>query len=326
VAVSRELCGAAALAGGLCALTATARSGAAELARSLRGALAGAVSSGAAGAPDAAGPAIRQAVAAVLRLSLPVAGAAMLAAGAAAALQAGPGFTAEVLRPKPERLDPLRGLRRLLSPGQLASAALGGLKAAVLLLLVWAWLRSAAPALASLPRLDPAALPRALPLLTRLVARLAGAALVLGALDLLLVRRRHRRALMMSRDEVRRELKDDEGDPAHRAERRRLHRAALDAPPVARATVVVVNPTHLAVALHHVRGAGAPRVIAKGAGADAARIRSEARRAAVPIVRDVQLARALHRLTEIGDEIPEELYQAAAAVLAHLYGLEEEPT
>lgn len=327
VAVSRELCGAAALAGGLCAAAATARPAATALARALRAALAGAVAAGGAAGVEVAGPALREALAAVLRLSLPVAGAAMLAGGAAAALQAGPGLSAEVLWPRIERLDPLRGLRRLLSLGQLASAALGLLKAAVLLLLLWSWLRGAAPALAGLPRLDPAALPRALPLLAGLAARLAGAALILGALDLLLVRRRHRRALMMTRDEVRRELKDDEGDPAHRAERRRLHRAVLEAPPVARATVVVVNPTHLAVALHHDRGgAGAPRVIAKGAGADAARIRSEARRAAVPVVRDVPLARALHRLTEVGDEIPEELYQAAAAVLAHLYGLEEEPT
>lgn len=326
VAVSRELTGAAALAGGLCGLAATARGGATELGGALRAALAGAVAAGGGGTTDMAYPALREGARAVLRLSVPAAAAAMLAAGAAAALQVGPGFTAEALRPRPERLDPFRGLRRLLAPAQLASAALGIAKATALLILLLGWLRGAAPALAGLPRLGPAALLRALPLLEGLLVRLAAAALALGALDLLRVRRRHRRALMMTRDEVRRELKEDEGDPAHRAERRRRHRAILDAAPVARATVVVVNPTRLAVALHHARGGeGAPRVIAKGAGADAARIRSEARRAGVPIVRDVPLARALHRLTEIGDEIPEELYQAAAAVLAHLYGLEEDP-
>jgi flagellar biosynthesis protein FlhB len=83
----------------------------------------------------------------------------------------------------------------------------------------------------------------------------------------------------------------------------------------------VVNPTHLAVALHHHRGSGeAPRVLAKAAGVAAAQLRSRARRAGVPIVRDPPLARALHRLTEVGDEIPEELYDAAAAVLVHLHG------
>jgi type III secretion protein U len=82
----------------------------------------------------------------------------------------------------------------------------------------------------------------------------------------------------------------------------------------------------VAVALHHDRDAGdAPRVLAKGAGLAAARIRSAARRAGVPIVRDVPLARALHGLAEVGEEIPEELYDAAAAVLAHLYGTEDIP-
>jgi flagellar biosynthesis protein FlhB len=141
----------------------------------------------------------------------------------------------------------------------------------------------------------------------------------------------------MTRDEVRRELREDEGDPAHRAERRRLHRAVLEAGAVPRATVVVVNPTRLAVALRHERrgdrpsspaprggdpGAGAPRVVAKGSGRAAARIRSAARRAGIPVVRDVPLARALYRLAEVGDEIPEELYDAAAALLAHLYAQE----
>jgi type III secretion protein U len=325
VAVSRELCGAAALLGGLGALAVTAPRTVAELGRALRGVLTGAVAAGAGGAIDLAGPVLREGAWSVLRHSFPAASAALVAGGAAAVLQAGPGLFPEALRPRLERLDPVRGLTRLLSPSQLASAALGVAKAAILLLLLWSWLRASAPALAGLPRLEPAALWRALPLLAQLVLRLALAILALGALDVLLVRRRHRRALMMTRDEVRREHKEDEGDPVHRAERRRRHRALLEAPPVARATVVVVNPTHLAVALHHRRGADdTPRVIAKGAGADAARIRSEARRAGVPIVRDVALARALHRLTEVGDEIPEELYEAAAAVLAHLYGLEED--
>jgi type III secretion protein U len=125
----------------------------------------------------------------------------------------------------------------------------------------------------------------------------------------------------MTREEVRREQKEAEGDPRHREARRRRHRALLEAGPVTRATCVVVNPTHVAVALRHERGGdGAPRVVAKGLGAAARRLRSEARRAGVPVVRDVALARALHRLAEVGEEIPEQLYDAAAALLACLYG------
>jgi flagellar biosynthesis protein FlhB len=83
-----------------------------------------------------------------------------------------------------------------------------------------------------------------------------------------------------------------------------------------------VNPTHLAVALHHDAATdAAPTVLAKGSGDEARRIRAEAVRGAVPIVRDVPLARALFRLAEVGEEIPEELYHATAAVLVHLRGL-----
>jgi type III secretion protein U len=224
-------------------------------------------------------------------------------------------------------VSPSRGLRRLLGPGQLARAALALAKAgAVAAVLAWWWARAARP-LASLPRGSGAAtLAGAVTLVTPLAVALAIALAVLGGVELALERRRLGRALMMTRDEVRRELREDEGDPDRKAERRRVHRALAEAGPIARATVVVVNPTRVAVALRHARGEdGAPRVVAKGTGAAAARIRSIARRSGVPVVRDVPLARALHRLAEVGDEIPEELYEAAAALLAHLYAQTESP-
>ncbi len=317
VSRSDELSAAAALAGGLVGVLAVGPGAASELARGLRAALASAVWCA------EPWPAARTGLATVLRLSVLPACAALTAAALAAALQAGPGLSPEALRPRLERLDPLRGLARLCSPSQLARSALGIAKGAVLLAIAWAWFRSAAPLLSTLPRQGPEAVWRALPLLAGLALRLAAALAAFGAIDFAVARARHRRALLMTRDEVRRERKEDEGDPEYRAERRRLHRALLEAGGVSRATVVVVNPTSFAVALRHDRdGDEAPRVIAKGRGAAAARIRSAARRAGVPIVRDVPLARALHRLADVGDEIPEQLYEAAAAVLAHLYGTE----
>lgn len=316
VAMSLELCGAAAFAGGLVALAATAPALAAELARLLRGGIHLAV---AGVAPPA--DVLRDAAGTVLRLVLPVALAAAAAGGLTAALQAGFAVAPESLRPRLDRIDPVRGLRRLVAPAQLLRAPLAVLKAAALLLLVGRWAASDATGLGELPRAGAAALLRGAPPLLALALRLLAALAIFGLLDWALARRRHLRALRMTRDEVRREQKEEDGDPAHRAERRRLHRALLDAAPVSRATVVVVNPTHVAVALHHRReGEEAPRLVAKGTGRDAARIRSAARRAGVPIVQDVPLARALHRLADVGEEIPEELYEAAAAVLAHLYG------
>lgn len=321
VARSAELSGAAALAAGVAALALHGPRLTEELLGLMRAALAGAVESG-----TTPSEAIRHAAGAVLQLALPVALAPLLAGAGASALLAGPIFSVEPLAPRLERVDPFRGLRRLLAPEQLLRAALGIAKAAVLLLLLGGWLREASPALAQLPRGAPGALLRAAPLLSGIAVRLVVAFAGFGLLDAALARARHLRALRMTKEEVRREAKEDEGDPSRRAERRRLHRALLEAGAVSRATVVVVNPTHLAVALRHDReGDDAPRVVAKGAGLAAARIRSVARLAGVPVVRDVTLARALHRLAEVGDEIPEELYEAAAAVLAHLYRSTETP-
>ncbi len=321
VAVSTELTGAAALAGGLLALSAVGPVLAGAAARLLRAALETAPL-----APAAPAMALRSAAGAVAGGVALLAGGALGGALAAGLLQTGFLFAPAALAPRVERLDPVRGAQRLLSPSQLAAVGLGLAKAAVLVWVGTAWLRGAAPSLAGLLRLEPAALWRVLPLLAGLAIRLALALLLLGALDLLRVRRRHLRALRLTRDEARREQREDEGDPELRGERRRLHRGLLEAGQVARATVVVVNPTRLAVALQHAReGADAPRVVAKGVGRSAARIRSAARRAGVPVVRDVPLAQALHRLAEVGDEIPEELYDAAAVVLAHLYARERRP-
>jgi type III secretion protein U len=319
VARSAEVTAAGALAGGLAGLAATGPGLAADLARSLRRGLAVA----AAGGADPEGV-LRDAVGAVLRLTLPVALCALGAGALAGALQVGFGVRPAALAPRLERVDPLRGLRRLLSPAQLLRAPLGLAKAAVLVAIAAGWLRGALAPLGQLPRAAATALLGAAPALLGLGLRLLAAFTLFALLDLALERRRHRRALMMTRDEVRRELKEDEGDPLHRSERRQRHRALLAAGPVSRATVVVVNPSHVAIALRHERGGeDPPRVLAKGTGRAAARIRSAARRSGVPIVRDVPLARALYRLADVGDEIPEQLYEAAATVLAHLYACPE---
>jgi len=322
VARSGDLSAAAALAFGLAGIAATGRSMAETLGRALQGAALR-------GAAVPADPAalLSDAAALVLRLALPPAACALAGGVLAGLLQTGFVVSGAALRPRLERIDPFRGLRRLCSLHQLGRAALGVLKAALVVFVLARWWRDAARTVANLPRAAGlGALTAALALLWPLAVRLAAALAAIGIVDLALERRRLRRSLMMSRDEVRRELREDEGDPEHKAERRRAHRALVEAGPVARATVVIVNPTRVAIALRHERGReGAPRVVAKGTGLAAARIRSAARRAGVPIVRDVPLARALHRLAEVGDDIPEELYDAAAALLAHLYGPPEAP-
>ncbi len=232
-------------------------------------------------------------------------------------LQVGVVLTPKVLRPDPSRLDPVEGVKRIFTFSRLGLV----LRAAVALLVVSlvglhdgeAALRSAFRAVSrsSLAWVD------LLPALVGGFLGVSGLALLLPAsLDWALARRRLERRLRMSRQEVRDELKNQEGDPQHKGQRRRLHREMATAPVGALATAkaVVVNPTHIAVALHYDDEMDVPRVGRRGVGDDALALRAEARRLGVPIVRDVPLARALVRIPP-GEPISEELYQSVAAVL-----------
>ena len=156
-----------------------------------------------------------------------------------------------------------------------------------------------------------------------LLAMLAVQAVIATA-DVLWVRFRHARRLRMSRQEVREEQKETEGDPKikHRIRQIRMQRARrrmLAAVP--KATVVITNPTHYAVALTYDRAKhAAPRVVAKGVDAMAARIREVAQANRVPLVANPPLARALHHV-ELDTEIPTEYFQAVAEIIAYVWRL-----
>ncbi|HET7752401.1 MAG TPA: EscU/YscU/HrcU family type III secretion system export apparatus switch protein [Anaeromyxobacteraceae bacterium] len=322
IATSRELTSAAALVAGLIAIALTGPSVVAKLAAHLRGMLAAAPRGDL--APDAALLMATQQLAG--SALAPLAGAA-IAACACGALQTRALFAPKAVAVRWSRVSPVAGMRRLFSTSQLAVGALGICKVVAIALLAWTQRDELGRASAALAQgCSPAALVPAVPAaIGPLAFRLCGLLAVFGVGDLLLARRRHERSLRMTPDEIRREQKEQDGDPQHKAERRRAHRSIASAAPAARATCVVVNPTHIAVALHHEPGSDdAPVVLAKGSGEQARRIRVDALRAAVPIVKDVALARALFRLAEVGDEIPEELYHAAAAVLIHVHGLSQE--
>ncbi|TFB66296.1 flagellar biosynthesis protein FlhB [Cryobacterium sp. Hz9] len=152
------------------------------------------------------------------------------------------------------------------------------------------------------------------------------AGLVLAAADIFVIMKRNRKKTLMTKKEVKDENKASEGDPLIKSQRRSrqlmMSRNRMITS-VADANVVLVNPTHVAVALKYEPGKSAPRVVAKGVGHIAARIRVQAETDRVPIVQDVPLARALHAACEIGDEIPTELYNAVARVLAFVMALQK---
>lgn len=150
------------------------------------------------------------------------------------------------------------------------------------------------------------------------------AGLLLAAADLFVIQKRNRKQTRMTKKEISDENKQAEGDP-HIKSQRRARQMAMSRnrmiSNVADADVVVVNPTHVAVALKYTPGQGAPKVVATGKGAVAARIREQATEHRVPMVHDIPLARAIHAVCRVDDEIPEELFTAVAQVLAFVMAL-----
>ncbi|MDO5698920.1 MAG: EscU/YscU/HrcU family type III secretion system export apparatus switch protein [Dermatophilus congolensis] len=143
--------------------------------------------------------------------------------------------------------------------------------------------------------------------------------LLIAIFDYAVEKYRVEKSLRMSKDEIKRENKQQEGDPhvkgQRRAKQREMGQRRMMAA-VGESTVVLTNPAHVAVALRYISGEGAPQVVAKGAGLLAGRIKDEAAAHGVPIVRDVIMARTLYKLCEIDSYIPFELYDAIAQVLA----------
>ncbi len=147
----------------------------------------------------------------------------------------------------------------------------------------------------------------------------------IGLLDLVRVYRRHYKSLRMTKLEIRDELKETEGNPQIKSRVRRLQRDLARRnmmKEIPNATAVIVNPTHFAVAIRYqMEDMAAPRVLAKGKNYLALRIRQIAVDHQVPIVENPPLAQALYKSADVGQEIPPQLYQAVAEVLAYIYKL-----
>jgi flagellar biosynthesis protein FlhB len=161
--------------------------------------------------------------------------------------------------------------------------------------------------------------------LMELLWKAAGLFLVFGAVDLGRQLHRYKQDLRMSKQDIKEEMKDQEGNPQMKAKIRRLQRDRLRRQmmkEVATATAVVVNPTHFAVAIRYqVESMAAPVVVAKGKNYLALRIRQRATENQVPIIENPPLAQALYKSVEVGQEIPPHLYRAVAEILAYIFKL-----
>jgi len=233
--------------------------------------------------------------------------------------------SSKLLTPKLARISPLKGIKRLVSTQTLWESAKALLKVAVLAFIAVRSILGIVPTLVSGGHLSTMTTVsivtgRAL----SMVRTVAFVGLGLAAVDYGYQRRKVMGQLRMTKQEVREEHRESEGDPRLRSHIRSkqlaMSRNRMMAA-VAGASVVVVNPTHVSVALRYDADEGPPRVVAKGADLVALRIREEAARHGIPLVADVPLARTLHRACELNEVIPTELYDAVARILAFIFAL-----
>ncbi|WP_284078411.1 flagellar biosynthesis protein FlhB [Herbaspirillum aquaticum] len=249
-----------------------------------------------------------------------------LAAMAAPLMLGGWLFNTSSLAPKFSKLNPISGFANMFSINSLVELGKAVLKTLLVGTVAWLAIRGQMDAVMGLgvESLKTASAHSAQLLWISFIT-MVSALILIAALDVPYQIWNYGRKLRMTREEVKQEHKESEGDPHIKGKIRAMQRAMARRRMMAEvptADVVVTNPTHFAVALKYTEGKmGAPKVVAKGADDVAAKIRELAREHKVPLLEAPPLARALHTHTEIGDEIPEALYTAVAEVLAYVFQL-----
>ena len=271
-------------------------------------------------------PALSSAAFDALSTCLPIYGLIMLAALLAPLMLGGWSFSTEALMPKFNRLNPLEGMKRMFSGRSIVELlkALG--KFAIVAVVAVYVLRNDMAALLGLGTEPPAiAIAHAIKLCGSGLISVSAGLLLIAGIDVPYQLWQYAKQLKMTKEEVRREMKEMEGSPEMKGRIRQMQqemargRMMQDVP---KADVIVTNPTHFAVALRYdERGMRAPIVVAKGADVIAARIREIAGENAVPIFEAPPLARMLYRNVDIGHEIPANLYVAVAQILSYIFQL-----
>ena len=230
------------------------------------------------------------------------------------------------LAPNLGALNPFKGFSRMFGGGNPVKFAMGVAKLGLICFVAWTALDERLPRIVYAQQMEHEQV-MLLGCVTvyEVALRIGSALLVLAVIDYAWQRYKHERDLKMTKQEVKEEMRSMEGDPKMKQRRRQVamqiasKKLKKDVPT---ADVVVTNPTEYAVALKYdPAGMHAPKVIAKGQGQIALRIRQLAIEAGVPILERKPLARALYKLVEVGQEIPEQFYSAVAEILAYVYEL-----
>jgi type III secretion protein U len=269
--------------------------------------------------PPTIDAALRDALLVLAKALAPTLVGALLGALLTSLAMTGLGLMPDAVKPDLNKLNPFEGAKKLFKVRQLIDVGKGLVVAGLVGAVMFSQLESLTPLVLKAWHLEGlAAMKVATSLLVPPALKCAALLLALGLADWALAKRRHIKDLMMSHDEVKQEHKNSEGDPHHKAKRKSLHKQLSQGGPARgtkAATAVVVNPTHIAIALRYApEECEAPYIVAKGTDAAALAIRTEANSRDIPIIKDIPFARTLIHY-DVGEEVPEELYQAAAAIL-----------
>ncbi|MDQ6967450.1 MAG: flagellar biosynthesis protein FlhB [Mariprofundaceae bacterium] len=239
-------------------------------------------------------------------------------------LVTGPVFTFETMKPKFEKVSPMKGLKRLFSSKSLAEFVKSILKLVIISSVCWFVLKDLFPEVMASPRQSTGEIAKLLAQGSLQIAAIVAFLFFSIALaDVIYQRWEHAKSLKMSQKEIRDENKESEGDPQLKGKIRQIqmeqarNRMMADVP---KADVVITNPTHIAVALKYDElGISAPKLVASGKGKVAEKIREIARENKIPIRENKPLARSLFKSVKVGEEIPEDLFEAVAVILAEIY-------
>lgn len=261
-------------------------------------------------------------------LLAPLMGFIIIAALVANYAQVGFLFTTDKLAPKFDKIDPIQGFARLFSKQTLASVVKSLAKLAIIGYVAYAEVKKALPGILPLMDQEPIAILAFMGRIAFLIFLKAALIIaVLAALDYAFQRWQFMEKMKMSKQELKDEAKQTEGDPHVKGRIRSIQmqmarqRMMAEVP---KADVVITNPTHLAIALRYdPLSMSAPLVLAKGAGIIAQKIREIAEEHGIPLVEDKPLAQALYKTVDLNESIPENLFQAVAEVLAYVYNLKK---
>lgn len=232
------------------------------------------------------------------------------------------------LEPKANRISPMSGIKRIFSAKGMVELAKGLFKIAIIAVVVYKTLLSETETMRSMFDMDVAKIfSLSGDLILSLGFRIVMLLLILAIIDYAFQRFDYEKNLRMTHQEVKQELKQQEGDPLIRSRIRSLQREMSQRrmmDDVGSADVVVTNPTHVAVALRYDPATmPAPLVVAKGQRLMAQRIKDLARESKIPLVENKPLARTLYKAVQVGDQIPDELFRATAEVLAFVFQLKQ---